>query len=133
MSKPEADLPTAQGDEPLPPVDDREYMIPPTRARSKAQSRCYNISFVAVYTVLLIMAVVALGSFGIKQNEISSQLKKSNFVDLCVLFITKDKDNILHSNVKVCGYVFWGLTSITVVAFVWLIYSILQAAIGPKM
>ena len=133
MSKPEADLPTAQGDEPLPPDDDLEYMIPPTKARSKAQSRCYNISFIAVYFVLLIPAVVALGSFGTKQNELTSQLRKSGFstADSCILFIDQN-ENELHSN-KLCGYVFWGLTSIIIVAFVWLINSIVQAAIGLKV
>ena len=136
--------PLVQGDEPI-DRDDSEYTISgPTTSqtrRNKGPSRCYNASFIVVYFVLLIVAVVALGSFGRKEAEIIARSRKEHNTTAysCILFTKYHGTNAsgvrfvhLHTS-GLCGYVFWGLTSITVVAFVWLIYSVVQAAIGPKV
>ena len=36
------------------------------------------------------------------------------------------------SSPGLCGFMLWGLTSITIVPFIWLIYSIVLAVIGPN-
>ena len=138
MSKAE-DL-SVLGDEPQPARDtDDDHLIAPPAApkRNKTPSRCYNASFIVVYFALLIMAVVALGSFGAKQADINAVLKKMYYStkQSCVLFTThSESDGYLqfHANGP-CGYVFYGLASISVVAFVWLVGSIVQTAIGPKV
>ena len=114
-------------------VDDTLEVPPlPTRlTRNRGPSRCYNFTMIVVYFVVLIMAVVALGSFGKKQAELN-QLAHTYGVSgkICILFATENLD--LHS-AGVCGYVLWGLVSVAIVVFVWLVYSIVQVAIGPKM
>ena len=109
--------------------------------RDKGPSRCYNLTMVAVYFALLVMAAVTLGTFGVKEAEIinrENQLR--NHTDRsCILFSTYEYTDPnshiviqLHSS-GLCGYVFWGLTSITIVAFAWIINSIVQAVTGPKV
>ena len=94
-----------------------------------------------IYLALLIMAVVALAHFGIREAEIN-QLKSEHKIAIfhpsqtCILFakhVEGDAANKpvsdLHSS-GLCGYVLWGLISITIVTFVW---NVVLAAIGPKM
>ena len=91
---------------------------------------------IVVYFVVLIVAVVALGSFGKKQTDINQLAHRtgSRTDDTCVLFVTMDdlERGGLHY-AGVCHYVLWGLVSVVIVVFVWLVYSIVQAAIGPKV
>ena len=109
--------------------------------RNKGPSRCYNVTLIVVYFALLLMTVVALGAFGAKQAQISDYALKVNnsTTDTCILFSTfvrKTDDGLVYikfHSAGVCGYVFWGLTSITIVAFVWFVNSILQAIIAPRM
>ena len=124
----------------------REGEALPVR-RNKRSARCYFMTMAAVYLVLLIMAVVALANFGIREAEIN-RLKSQNKLAVhhpeqtCILFAKHIDDpddqysnkiiTELHSS-ALCGYVLWGLISITIVAFVWLIYNVVLAAIGPKM
>ena len=108
--------------------------------RNRGPSRCYNVAMVVVYFILLILAVVALGTFGKKQAEITQRRHQRNdYEHTCILFTTTlgyNDDGVwqvkLHS-AALCGYVLWGLASVAIVVFVWLIYSIAQAIIGPKM
>ena len=119
-------------------ADDEDWGPPPayTPTRNKTPSRCYNGWFIVVYFVLLLMAVVALGSFGAKQADINAVLRKRFFPtsQSCILFTSYDESFgalFFHANGP-CGYVFYGLVSITIVAFVWLVGSIVQTAIGLK-
>ena len=136
MSK--AEDPSVQGSEyepqPARYADDEDLIPPPAPKRSKTPSRCYNASFIVVYFVLLIMAVVALGSFGAKQADINTLLRKGQYstAQSCVLFTEyHESDDRLHFHANgPCGYVFYGLVSITIVAFLWLVGSIVQTAIG---
>ena len=102
--------------------------VSPVPERNKGPSRCYNVMMIVVYFALLLMTVVALGSFGAQQSKIK-QTKFHDSAHSCILYSTSWEDD---SN-GVCGYVFWGLTSVTIVAFVWFIYSIAQAIIAPRV
>ena len=114
----------------------------PTQTRNRVPSRCYNVAMIVVYVVLLIMTVVALGSFGKKQADIiQHEYERVGYYtdNTCILFAevkTSDTDNkphlYLHS-AGLCGYVLWGLVSVTIVIFIWIVYSIVLAAIGPKV
>ena len=121
-----------------------DYVPPPIQpTRNKGPSRCYNLSFVLIYSALLIMAVVTLGTFGAKHAQIAERVNKlynTTTAPSCILFSTFNHINVtsgviyinLHSN-GVCGYVLWGLTSVSIVAFVWVVNSIVQAIIGPNV
>ena len=109
--------------------------------RNKGPSRCYNVFMTVVYFALLIMAVVALGTFGAKVAQIVDRVRvvHNSTANSCIIFATYAGTNEngdillnLHSS-GLCGYVFWGLTSVTIVVFVWLVYSIIQAVIGLKV
>ena len=126
----------------VPEYDETGAPIPPILkpTRNKGPSRCYNLSFVLVYSALLIMAVVALGSFGAKQAEITDRMHKLNYSGpSCILFSTYNRtinQSIIVINFHsygVCGFVFWGLTSVIIVVFVWVVNSIVQAIIGPRV
>jgi hypothetical protein len=122
-----------------------EYLEPLPVSRNKGPARCYFVMMAVIYLVLLLMAVVALGSFGIKQSEITRRQIKLGLdrSQTCILFAqfqrtttTKDGQTVHIKKLQppgVCGYVLWGLISITIVAFVWFIYSIVLAVMGPKM
>ena len=114
--------------------------VSPAPRRNKGPSRCYNVMMIFVYFALLLMAVVALGSFGAKQSQITDRAQKEYYSShACILystFVRKDEDGTVYINFHtngVCGYVFWGLTSVTIVAFVWFIYSIVHAIIAPRV
>ena len=123
---------------------ERYEPVSPVPERNKGPSRCYNVMMIVVYFALLIMAVVALGTFGAKQSQITDRAQKhyNSTAYSCILYSTYLGINEttkpptvyvkFHTN-GVCGYVFWGLASITIVAFVWFIYSIVQAIVGPRM
>ena len=115
--------------------------ISPVPKRNKGPSRCYNVMMIVVYFALLVLAVVALGSFGAQQNQMKDRAQKRHYsAHSCILystFLRKDEQTgvvhiKLHTN-GVCGYVFWGLTSVTIVSFFWFIYSIVQAIIAPRV
>ena len=116
----------------------------PVSRRNKGPARCYFVMMAVVYLALVLMAVVALGSFGVKQAEITKRQLNLGYdhSQTCILFEetprTENRDGrtVYIKRLKpagVCGYVLWGLISITIVAVVWFIYSIVLAVIGPKM
>ena len=96
-------------------------------SRNKGLARCYFVMMAIVYVTLAIMAVVALGGFGIKQAEIARRAC-CDPSKTCILFAklkhVDGKAVIDFNSPGVCGYVLWGLISITIVAVVWLVYSI---------
>ena len=105
-------------------------------SQNKGPARCYFMMMAIVYVTLALMAVVALGGFGIKQAEIARSVC-CDPSKTCILFAklkNVDGKAVIDFNLPgVCGYVLWGLISITIVAVVWLVYSIVLAIIGPKM
>ena len=113
-------------------------------SRNKRPARCYFMMMAVIYLGLLIVAVVALAHFGIREAEINRLKSEHKLAVLhprqtCILFAKHLEDDVsnkyiidLHSS-GLCGFVLWGLISITIVAFVWLVYNVVLAAIGPKM
>jgi hypothetical protein len=125
-------------------VEPQYEPVSPVPERDKGPSRCYNVIMIVVYFALLLMAVVALGSFGAKQSQITDRAQKhyNSTAFSCILYSTylgTDETTdpvtvyVKFHTTGVCGYVFWGLTSITIVAFVWFIYSIVQAVFAPQV
>lgn len=124
--------------------DEDSINVPlPKAERNKGPSRCYNSSLVVVYSAILIMAVVTLGTFGVKEAQILTRTSKLNnsTTNSCILFSTYDSrgnttDGVVPINLHssgLCGFVFWGLTSVTIVVVVWIVNSIVQAALGAKV
>ena len=117
-----------------------ESLEPLPVRRNKGPARCYFVMMAVVYFALVLMAVVALASFGIKQAKITRRQLDLGYghSQTCILFadsMVRDSESV-YITLKppgVCGYVLWGLISITIVAVVWFVYSIVLAAIGPKM
>ena len=99
-------------------------------SRNKGPARCYFVMMAIVYFAFFVIAVVTLGSFGIKQAEITRYVHNLGYDDshTCILFVKNE-----FSSQGVCGYVLWGLISITIVAVVWFIYSIVLAVFGPTV
>ena len=121
-----------------------ESLEPLPVSRNKGPARCYFVMMAVVYFALVLMAVVALASFGIKQAKITRRQLDlgADRSQTCILFADflgtemKDDKTVYRIRLKppgVCGYVLWGLISITIVAVVWFVYSLVLAAIGPKM
>ena len=66
-----------------------ESLEPLPVSRNKGPARTYFVLMVLVYLVLIIMAVVALGSFGIKQSQITRRQIKLGYDrhgQTCILF-----------------------------------------------
>ena len=60
----------------------------PQIPRNKGPARCYFVMMVVIYLALLVMAVVVLASFGIKQADIVKLLTKHGIDsdETCILF-----------------------------------------------
>ena len=120
------------------PISTTEEVLPVIR-RNKGPARCYFVMMAVVYLALLLTAVIALASFGIKQADIVKLIAKSDADpdQTCILFAKHTTvlgaDVVELNSPGVCGYVLWGLISITIVPFVWFVYSIVLAVIAPKM
>ena len=134
---PDDERPAAVPTEEPPPSYNNDDAI-----QKRRSARCYNVTMIVVYLALLIIASVGLGGFGLKQSQIVSALPSYQY-ETCILFTrTTSTDVVDGKSVRyvefhspgVCGYVLWGLISVTIVMFVWFIYSIVQAVLGrPKM
>ena len=108
----------------------------PGAQRNKRPARCFFMTMAVIYLMLLIVAVVALASFEIKESEIRRLSIDTS--QTCILFAPHEDEYGYRfiSALKppgLCVFVLWGLISITIVALVWLIYNVVLAAIGPKM
>ena len=111
--------------------------------RNKRPAQCYFMFMAVVFLLLLITAIVALASFEIKEAEVRrlNSATKLGVLDhgrTCILFGENMKPGGVQvitnlGSPGVCGYVLWGLISVTIVAFVWLVYNVVLAVIGPKM
>ena len=90
-------------------------------------ARCYYCFMLVVFLVLFLDSVISLGIFGAIQAKVNN-LRTSN--NTCILFgtlATSTEDSVVCidlPNVGSCAFVLWGLVSVTIVAFVWLIYFI---------
>ena len=104
--------------------------------RNKTPARIYFFVFSLLYAVLLLDNVISLGCFGVKQAHVDS--KTTEWTGKCILFGTfagtHDGKNKVHLGSKgTCAFVLWGQASLSIVAFVWLGYSIIAAILGSKV
>ena len=90
-----------------------------------------------VFSVFLLINVIALGAFSVIQKRVadfSSLLGQQG--PKCILFsqfrgLTSNTTiSLEYSDVSVCGFVLCGLVSLTLVALLWLIYSIVLAVLA---
>lgn len=88
----------------------------------KPRKRIIYFSIIALLSLVLVLdSAISLGSFGVAQNSISHG---------CLLFAS---DTPEVTPLGGCVFVFWGQTSVLIVAFVWLVYSIVLATCRTKM
>ena len=122
--------------------------LPPTPPRKKGPSRIYFGVVAVGMSIFLLLCVIALGSFGAKQAQLPGFFKvereRYNITDLsCILFVKTRPNPNQKSDIKViydynqsdspCVFIFWGLTSGTILALVMLIYSLVMLIIGSRM
>ena len=110
----------------------------PNRA-SRFPYRMHYAVLATVYFVALILALVALGSFGVKEAEVHSFVRDHNLRQghNCILYAKPideyNERRILLSTAGPCNFVLWGEVSVLIVVVVWFIYNIVLMALGPKM
>ena len=125
--------------------EDVEPLPPP---RKKGPSRIYFGVVAVGMSIFLLLCVIALGSFGTKQAQLPGFFKvereRYNIKGgLCVLFVNTRPNPDPNSDIKVifdksqsyssCVFIFWGLTSGTILALGMLIYSLVMLIIGSRM
>lgn len=107
--------------------------------RSRGRAKTYFFIFAVIFFVLLLDSVISLGAFGVIQKRVhdfSSHLPSGS---RCILFGHYDGQNedekplIRLPDLGVCAFTLWGQVSITIVAFVWFLYSIVLIALGPQV
>lgn len=114
---------------------------PSNEQSSRKPARCYYFMLILVFFILFIDCVVSLGSFGVIQYKVNNFYKKDPLhpnvtFNTCILFgkFSRDLENGIHvvklTNIGSCAFVLWGLISIMIVAFVWLVFSIVLVFIG---
>ena len=102
-------------------------------------ARCYYVFMFLVYLTLFLVSVVSLGSFGVTEHKVSRFFAAYKHTNTCILFgIYKgrnlDGDILIRlTNVSSCGFVLWGLISVMIVMFVWVVSSFLQIFIVPRV
>ena len=131
--------------------DDRELLEPgsPVLAgsadqppsRKKGPSRLYFSIFSFIFLVVVLVSVIALGSFGVKQNDFTKIRGKLNPPGhYCILFSRHvghddvyDRDIVELSTFGSCAFVLWGQISVLIVSVVWLVYFIVLTIFGARM
>lgn len=104
---------------------------------------CYFSMLIVVFFILFIVCVVALGGFGVTQYRVSNFVNEDIpevRVNVCILFGTFNSSRTLEdgtevvfinmTNIGSCAFALWGLISIMLVAFMWLISAFIQVFIG---
>ena len=115
---------------------------PHGKEKRNGGTKCYQSLMVVVFFVMFLISVVSLGSFGVMQHKVS---KFWDIPDLnvhyntCILFGSynrTDPDGTVHINLSTigsCAFTLWGLMSVMLVMFIWLIYSFVLIFCGPKV
>ena len=89
-----------------------------------------------VFSVFLLINVIALGAFSVIQKRVADFSSLLGQGPKCILFsqfrgLTSNTTiSLEYSDVSVCGFVLCGLVSLTLVALLWLIYSIVLAVLA---
>lgn len=121
---------------------DEEEVVPSYKPhkRRKTGSRVYYTVVLLWVFLLLLLAGISLGSFGLRQSKITNFY--SNDADSkghCILYVSLGSvDGSLINlnfleNFGLCAFVFWGLASLNIVAFSFIIYLVVLIVVGPKV
>ena len=107
-------------------------------SRGQLYARVHYGVLAAVYFVLLVVALVALGSFGAIEARVRNFQDPSSESN-CILYVTLTGQEV--GRVRIiqfgptgsCGFVLWGQASALIVVAVWLVYSIVLLVLGRKV
>lgn len=101
--------------------------------------RIYYFVMVVIFTVILVIQLVTLGTFGVQFSRTRSFWSKNNLgpTAVCVLYGDKGTDimyNPILSNNASCGFTLWGLVTVIIVLIIWIVFHVIMGLIGrPKM
>ncbi len=125
--------------DPLPP------RVENSPSRNKKPTRFYHGFITLVMCLFLLLCAIALGSFGEFQRQLSGFYVGDEYKGrgLCILFAKSQalsepgKDGakwlIDYRSYGPCIFIFWGLVSGTLLAFILLVYEIVMVIIAPRM
>ena len=109
--------------------------------RSKTGARVYYTVVLLWVFLLLLLAGISLGSFGLRQSKITNFYRNhsGSHGHCCILYVNfgyvNGSKTYLHfpSNFGLCTFVFWGLASLNIVASSFIIYLVVLIVLGPKV
>ncbi len=100
----------------------------------------YYLIISVLLTLILLLQLVSLGTFGVQFSSTSSFWKEyvdSSAATVCVLYGTTPGEgaNIaLPASAAACGFVLWAIITIILVLLMWIVVQVVMAIIGkPKM
>lgn len=105
----------------------------PAPRRRCGPSRMYYAIMAFLFAILLLIAVISLGTFGSKHAEVRQVAKDQGAPASCILFGKKLGEENQLGDAGFCAFVLWGQVSIAIVFLVWLIFSVVLTIIGPKV
>lgn len=109
-----------------------------TTQRSKGRARVYFFTSAVIYFMLVLDSIISLGAFGVLQKRVANSGDNLPPTSKCILFAHYDgKRNgrtiFKLSDVDTCAYILWGLVSVSLLTFAWLVYTIVLIFIGPRL
>lgn len=100
----------------------------------KLLSRVHYGVLVAVYSVMLLLALVALGTFAKDEAEVRGFAGRTLSRGNCILFVSRNRAGVLElGSAGACGFVLWVQASVLIVVIVWLVYNIVNLILGVQM
>ena len=114
---------------------DKKVPRKPSASHNRLSARLHYSVLAAVYFIMLIVALVALGSFGAKEAQVRG-FRSRHFPSspgTCILYSGRENRGIRLGSASACGFVLWSQASVLIVVTVWLIYNIVLAVLGLKM
>lgn len=109
-----------------------------------AHRRVHYSILAVLYLVVLVLAGVALGSFGVSETNVHKFVKDNyppeHQANNCILYAkylggeTEGLRQVALFNPGPCGFVLWGQVSVFIVVLVWFVFSIGQLVfLRPEM
>lgn len=119
----------------LPPKPHRNGGIP---------ARVYYGVLAAVYFVLTIVGLVALGSFGVTEAQVRNYVVSNNVANPernCILYSAHRGTDVVpgvYRRIAIgqagpCGFILWSDVSAVIVLLVWMVYNIVLLVLGKNM
>ena len=117
--------------------------LPPKPGNSRLYARLHYGVIAAVYSVLTIIALVALGSFGALEAHVRNFARRVSLENSCILYTTDTNTQEVIDGTTVrliefgvtsaCGFVLWSQSSALIVLFVWVVYNIVLLVLARKV